>query len=390
MHSLDQSAYIPEILVVDDSPDMLMVMKELMLSAGYRVRSANNGKQALELMHEDLPDLVLLDVQMPELDGYEVCKRLKADRETTDIPVIFLTGLNELDNITYAFELQAADYIVKPFRSNEVISRVKTHLELRAFQLRLEEMCLVRTRQLQEEVAERRLAEAELQESRQQLRRLGGHLEAVREAERARIAREIHDDLGQSLTVARIDLSRMKNQLGDSRENTEQQINTIISVLDQAATTARAISENLRPGMLDLIGLGPAIDHHVNRFSEMTGIPFTLDMSNNGDFFVDDQVGIAIFRILQEALANVARHARASQVAVQLVELGNELVLIVQDDGCGIQPQHVDKARSHYGLLGMSERANLLGGHVSIDSAPGKGTRVEACLPVEPRDMRPI
>ncbi|MEY4640306.1 MAG: hypothetical protein RLZZ227_300 [Pseudomonadota bacterium] len=376
--------HVPEVLIVDDTHEMRQMLGDLMTEAGYRVRHASDGTQALMSIYASLPDLVLLDVRMPTMDGYEVCKYLKADTATADIPVIFMSAMSDIQDITQAFELQAVDYIVKPFRSAEVLSRVKTHLDLRALQLRLEEMCFVRTRQLADEVLERRQAEQELLESQQQLRRLSGHIQEVREAERASIAREIHDELGQSLTVVRIDLTRLKGHLDAPRERIESQIDIVLQVLEQAANTARAISENLRPGMLDLIGLGPAIENHLKRFGEMTGIRCVLNMSNKGEFFVDDRVAIAIFRILQEALTNIARHARATLVTVQVVELGSELMLIVQDDGCGIAPQHIESGKTHYGLFGMSERAKLLGGQFVIDSEPGKGTRIEASLPIEP------
>jgi signal transduction histidine kinase len=382
MQETQHSRIDADILIAEDAPHMLQLLAILMTSAGYTVRKATNGKEAMALLGETLPDMVLLDANMPVMDGFEVCRRLKADAATADIPVIFLSGLDEAQDITKAFELQAVDYIVKPYRPAEVLSRVRTHLELRALRLRLEEMVHTRTRQLQDEVLERRQAEADLLESRQQLSRLGGHMEDVREAERAHIAREIHDELGQSLTVARIDLTRLRNHLDEPPAAIQAQIDAIVELLEQASNTARAISENLRPGMLDLIGLGPAIEHHVKRFGGMTGITCIVKMSNGGEFFVDDRVAIAIFRILQEALTNIARHAQAGEVNVHLVELGTEIILIVQDNGRGMPSSLSQDARSHYGLLGMRERARLLGGHVVIDSAPGKGTRIEASLPV--------
>ncbi|MCI0491357.1 MAG: response regulator, partial [Planctomycetes bacterium] len=355
-----------EVLIVEDTLPSLTLLSELMQGAGYVVRQAQDGEMALLTVRSKLPDLILLDVRMPGIDGFEVCRRLKADPATAGVPVIFLSALQDVEAKVNGFRVGAVDYVTKPYQPEEVMSRVRTHLELRNLQLRLGQMCELRTQQLQQEVAERRNVELELRESRQKLRELTGHLEDVREEERARIAREIHDELGQSLTVARIDLTRLGARLDEPREKSRKYVEQIIAVLDQAADMARSISENLRPGMLDLLGLGPAIEHHVVRFKEMTGLNCSLEMDDLGGFDVDDRVATAAFRILQEALTNVARHAKAKNVEIHVVDLGTELVVIVQDDGVGMATKATGGKTGRYGLLGMSERAQLLGGSLVI------------------------
>jgi signal transduction histidine kinase len=326
------------------------------------------------------PDLLLLDIHMPGLDGFEVCRRLKAASDTADIPVIFLSAEQDVETKVNCFKLGAMDYITKPFQPEEVLSRVAVHLELRHLQQNLNAMCEQRTRELQQEVIERRRAEAELYESRQQLRELTGHLQEVREVERARIAREIHDELGQALSVARIHLTRLRDRLDEPRTDMERQVNSIIDVLEQASDTARSISENLRPGMLDLLGLGPAIKHHVQHFSEATGIRCLLHMNEQQECQIEDRVAIAAFRILQEALTNVARHAQARTVDIHVFKQDQEMVLTIVDDGQGLQAKPKG-TRGSYGLLGMKERAELLGGSLRITSHPGQGVNVEARLP---------
>ncbi|MCG8312140.1 MAG: response regulator [Pseudomonadales bacterium] len=372
--------YLNEILIVEDTPGSLSLLTELIHGAGFIARQAQDGEMALFSVQCKCPDLILLDVRMPGIDGFEVCRRLKQDPKTAKVPVIFLSALQDTEVKVKGLQLGAVDYVSKPYEPEEVLQRVRTHLELRNLQSRLGEMCNQRTHQLQDEIVERKNAEAKLRESRQKLRELTGYLQDIREQERKSIAREIHDELGQSLTVARIDLTRLTSRLDEPTEKIKESIEGVISVVEEAANTARSISENLRPGMLDLLGLGPALEHHVARFKESTGISCSLHMSNRGEFNVADRVATTIFRILQEALTNVARHAKATLVDIQVADLGEEIVVIVQDDGVGISADKKNK-RSSYGLLGMSERVALLGGHVSIDSEAGKGTRVEASVP---------
>lgn len=378
MPSTDK-AYCLDILIIEDIPAPLASLADLMADNGYHVRQCRDGKEAWRLLQINIPALILLDVQSTEITGYDICRQLKAKLNTV-IPVIFISASHDIQSIKLAFEQHVVDYIVKPYDATELLSRVKMHLKIRALQLHQDVNGADQAQLLQIEIAQRRQAEAGLLASRQQLRQLTGHLQTIREEERARIAREIHDDLGQSLTVASIDLVKLKSHVADQSGDIEQQIDDIIEVLEHAANTARAISENLRPGMLDILGLGPAIEHHVQRFSARTGICCKLSMTNEGDFAVTEQISIAIFRIVQEALTNVARHAQASHITIQLADLGRELMLIVQDDGRGMSSE--PSAQRHFGLLGMRERVALLGGQIAIGSKEGKGTRIEACIPV--------
>jgi PAS domain S-box-containing protein len=232
------------------------------------------------------------------------------------------------------------------------------------------------------DMTERKRAEEELLGSQQKLRELSGHLEEVREAEQARIAREIHDELGQLLTLARIDLVRIISMLSEPKEKIEEELKTLIGILERTADVARTISENLRPGMLDALGLGAALEHHIARFSEATGISCSFEL-NRGELIVDSKVATAVFRIVQEALTNVARHSEAQCVNIQLVDLGSEILVIIQDDGRGM-PEGAGVLKRTYGLLGMKERVTLLGGTLQIESAPGSGTRIEASIPTKP------
>jgi PleD family two-component response regulator len=135
----NQQAFIHDILIVDDTPENLTVLRQMLTEQNYMVRPALNGEIAIKAVNTSSPDLILLDIRMPGMDGYEVCKQLKSDEKTSGIPVIFISALNELDDKIKAFSLGGVDYITKPFQAEEVLARVKTHLTLRSLQKSIED-----------------------------------------------------------------------------------------------------------------------------------------------------------------------------------------------------------------------------------------------------------
>lgn len=231
-----------------------------------------------------------------------------------------------------------------------------------------------------QDITERKRAEQELQDSRRQLQELSAFLQQVREDERTRIARELHDELGQALTALRIDLNWLDEKLPGREQKIDDKLSAMLGVVDKTVDAVRRISEDLRPGMLDDLGLAAAIEHHAEKFSEQTGITCTLSM-NREDFNLDDRVATTLFRVLQESLTNVARHAKATAVSVVLEARAGDILLAVQDNGCGLPVASAPKKKT-YGLLGMKERIKLLGGMLDISGAPGQGTRIAATIPL--------
>ena len=355
-----------EVLIVEDTLASLQLLSDLLTQAGYSVRQAQDGEMALFSARERPPELVLLDIRMPGINGYEVCRSLKADLRTRDVPVIFLSALHETEDKVQGFKLGAVDFIAKPFQPDEVLARVRTHIELRRLQTGLEQ-------RVRERTADYEQSERKLQESWQQLQELTGFLQTVREENRTRIAREIHDELGQSLTALRIDLAWLGNRC-DGDPLISKRLNSAHLLLVKTLEAVRRISEDLRPGMLDDLGLAAAIENHVAKFTENSGIPCALTM-NREEFEIGDGMATAIFRLIQEALTNVARHASARNVSVEILDDVDTIHLMVQDDGCGLSPP-VD--RKTFGLLGMRERVKMFGGKFEMTSAPGKGTRIDA------------
>ncbi|WP_460837116.1 sensor histidine kinase [Noviherbaspirillum agri] len=230
-----------------------------------------------------------------------------------------------------------------------------------------------------QDITERKRAEHEVRESRRRLEELSAFLQQVREDERTRIARELHDELGQALTALRIDLVWLNDKLPQREKKVDDKLAAMLALVEKTVDAVRRISEDLRPGMLDDLGLAAAIEHHVSKFAEQTGIACELSMSRD-HYELDERMATALFRVLQESLTNVARHAQASKVTVQLQDLRDEMLLIVRDDGRGL-PEPAAGRKKTYGLLGMHERVKLLGGLLDISSSPGKGTRIEASIP---------
>ncbi|MQA19490.1 sensor histidine kinase [Rugamonas rivuli] len=228
-------------------------------------------------------------------------------------------------------------------------------------------------RQLMLEVVERKRAEAALHESREQLRKLAEHLEVVKEEERTRIARDIHDELGQNLLALRIDISMLSTRTSARHARLHQRVDAVLENVDTTISSVRGIMNDLRPAVLDL-GLQAALEWQVGEFRKRSGLACKLVLPADAVFAViAPAMEIVLFRSLQEALSNVRRHAGASRVDVTLRRKGGRLLFIVSDDGIGIAPQHRGKSES-FGLIGMAQRAASLGGHLDIGKyAPGSG-----------------
>ncbi len=233
------------------------------------------------------------------------------------------------------------------------------------------------------DVTGKRRAEDELRESQKQLRALSAHLQTIREDERTGIARELHDELGQSLTALKMDLASIRGMCAggpDARKAAVQKIDAASQVADGMIHTVRRISSELRPGMLDDLGLFPAIEWLAQDFSQRTGISVRI-ASEIGSVALDRAQSTAIFRILQETLTNVARHSKATEVSGLVRESGGAFELEIRDNGKGF-PLSILHEASSLGLIGMRERAGSVGGSIEFLSAPGDGTTVRLRVPL--------
>ena len=228
------------------------------------------------------------------------------------------------------------------------------------------------------DLSEMKRAEQELRASSEQLRNLAAHLLSVREEERARISREVHDELGQSLTAVKMDLAWLAGRLPRSNGQMLKRIRSALRLTDTIFQSIRRISTELRPAVLDL-GLAAAVDWQVQEFQARSGIQCKVRLLTRE--VVASNASTAMFRIFQETLTNVARHAKATRAEVVLQKQRDRLVLLIRDNGRGFDQASPSLSKS-LGLLGMRERAAILGGRVNISSAPGKGTTVTAWIPL--------
>jgi PAS domain S-box-containing protein len=230
------------------------------------------------------------------------------------------------------------------------------------------------------DITDRKCAEEQLKISEQQLHQLAGYLQTVREDERTTMAREIHDELGQALTAMKMDIVWLTHRLSKSDDALQKRLAATIELINATINTVRKLATQLRPGILDDLGLTAALEWQAQEFQARTGILCEFDhLAENLE--LEPARATAVFRICQEALTNVARHAQATKVGISLQQGTLDLVLEVTDNGRGITDNELANPHS-LGLLGMRERAFLLGGNFSIKGRPNRGTTVTAQIPL--------
>jgi signal transduction histidine kinase len=350
------------LLLEDSERDALLIAHELR-NHEYTLwlKRVMTEKGFLSSLKEQSWDVILADYSLPQFGAIAALKLLQ--KSGLDVPFIIVSGAIGEETAVAAMKAGAHDYIMK-----DKLTRLVPALE--------REMRDAKVRH------ERKQAEVELRNSRDQLRALAARLQAVREEERKLIARDIHDELGQSLTAFKLGLSWIRGRLESddaSKRQALQKISEMTGLVDATFKTVRKLCTELRPEILDGLGLSAAIEWQAHEFSRRTGIRCAVTTQADGLTLDPDQT-TAAFRIFQEILTNVARHSHASRVNVRLESTGKEVILEASDNGRGIRENEIDGTKS-LGLVGMRERALLLGGALQLRGAPGKGTIVTVRLP---------
>ncbi len=385
----------PKVLVVNDHAASLLALGSLLTSPPdgneYEVITARSGEEALrQVLNHDFA-VILLDVSMPGMDGFETAEAIHSHPRSASIPIIFITAqfADEMHRLK-GYQKGAVDYLFVPVIPQILQTKVSVFVELAKRNLQLQNktqelaelnhtLQVQRMRDLQH-IAERQTAEEALRQSREELRMLASHQEQIKEDERKRIAREIHDELGQNLLALRIDISMLYERTSNNHPRLNAKVYNVLTQIDTTMKSMRAIINNLRPSVLDL-GLNAAIEWQVQEFRRRTGIGCQLRMGKH-DLHLDDKRATALFRILQESLSNVIRHAQASRVDIELQERGNTVLMRVMDNGIGTYPGCRRKSNS-FGLVGIKERISSLGGELLINTAQDKGMSLTICIPVE-------
>jgi len=385
--------FTPKVLLVNDDAASLLALASLLDTEGngYSVITARSGEEALRQVLKHDFAVILLDVSMPGMDGFETAEAIHSHPRSASVPIIFITAhyADEMNRLK-AYQKGAVDYLFTPIIPQILQTKVSVFVELARNNLQLQRQKLELeqlNRDLQQQrkqdldhINERRQAEEALRQSQEELRQLASYQERIKEDERKRIAREIHDELGQNLLALRIDIAMLHARTGSTHPKLNKKVHAVLEHIDSTMKAMRAIINNLRPTVLDL-GLNAAIEWQVKEFQRRTGIACELVMPDV-ELTVDDDRATALFRILQESLNNVFRHARATKTKIELRTLGDKLMMTVADNGVGIFPGCRRKANS-FGLVGIKERISTLGGELRIDTAPDSGTALMISVPLQ-------
>jgi signal transduction histidine kinase len=357
------------ILIVDDDAQTRLALRELLRSPDRHIVVAGSGEEALRhVLKEDFA-VILLDARMTGMDGFETARLIRERERSRHIPIIFLTGAYE-DTLSAfrGYEVGAVDYLLKPVVPEVLRSKIAVFIELHSHNVALAR-----------EVQERKLVEQELRRSEEGLRAFAARIQSVREEERTRIAREIHDELGQSLTGLKMDLSWLAKHLPKDNPETAKKLSGMFALIDATVKLVRRIAAGLRPQVLDDVGLVGALKWQAREFQTRTGLRCRTELPGD-DVVLEQEQATAVFRIFQEVLTNVARHAKATRVDIDLQLNGENLTLKIADNGRGIEASELEGQQS-LGLLGIRERALLFGGTVDIKGAKNKGTTVTVMIP---------
>jgi signal transduction histidine kinase len=225
-----------------------------------------------------------------------------------------------------------------------------------------------------------KLGELEVKRAQQQLLELSSHIQDAKEQERLRIAREVHDEIGSLLTAIRMDMSWLTQRLPKDNPALSAKAKTIAELVDRAITSASNLAHSLRPGFLDCFGLSAAIEIEAQEFSKRSGVSCTVTKSQD-NIELPEAYSITLFRICQETLNNILKHAKAKNVQIEIVRGTDHLEMVISDDGVGFGETARNKPRS-FGLRGIQERVAHLGGTLTIASTPGRGTQISIYVPI--------
>lgn len=367
---MDSTSPQASILVVDDDTRSRVALQELLQSAGHSVVLAESGEEALRCVLKQDFAVILMDARMPGLDGFTTARTIRERERSRATPIIFLTGAYEdLSSMFRGYQAGAVDYIVKPLVPEVLRFKISIFVDL-----------YNKNAALTREIADRKRAEENLKKSEENLRALAAHLQSVREEEWTRIAREIHDELGQTLTGLKMDLTWVVNRLPSDRKALTARAKSMFDLIDSTIQSVRKIASRLRPEVLDELGLAAAIGWQAKDFRKRTGIRCKLSLPPDR-LGLDRERATAAFRIFQELLTNVARHANATRIDVTMRAESGVLLLAVEDNGKGIAASAIDSPKS-LGLLGMRERLLPFGGKMQIAGSQDKGTKVLVSIPL--------
>jgi two-component system sensor histidine kinase/response regulator len=362
----------PTVLAVDDSPVDLELIVGHLSSRHLRMETALDGEEALRKAESVHPDLILLDVMMPGMSGFETCRELKHRGHLRDVPVIFVTDLSDPQNKVRGFEVGGVDYVTKPIEANELCARVDTQLRLQSYRQGLEGLVASRTAELQQKNRELDIEVAER-------RRLQSAYLTAADNERRYLAQELHDGLGQDLVGAALMLDGAMGDLKAQRPITVARLARMGLAIRNAVKVARDIAHGLAPLSSTAGGLLEALHALRDRMGGSPGLNIELDVDPRAVDVVSQPARDQLYRIAQEAASNAMKHARANRIKIGLNVIDGAVRLEIADDGCGMSCGR--SVLPGLGLHTMRDRAASIGGTLQLVPGKERGTVVICEVP---------
>ncbi|MDE3194700.1 MAG: response regulator, partial [Acidobacteriota bacterium] len=358
---------------------------------GHTVRAMSHAREALRVARQSRPDLIISDLLMPDMDGFEFVRQLRTVPEIRATRIIFFTANHGLESAEALAEACGVSHILpKPSPQKDILDAVRSILgsepqpavaPAAAFERQharvLNDKIFEQVRELEETNEKLRLSEA-------QLHRLTARLQSAHEEERTRVARYLHDELGQMLTALRMTCALLSARMPRERADLAEYVESCEKLTDEMVVAVQRLATDLRPGVLDL-GLPGALEWQLREFENRSGIRCAIELPGE-EPALDSTCATELFRIFQETLTNVARHSGATLLDVSLDCQDGNVTLRVRDNGRGITREEQSSQRA-IGLLGMRERASLIGGSLSIAGESGAGTTVSVTAPVRPLEL---
>ncbi len=340
------------ILIVDDDPVIIKLYQVILRKEGFELEIAETGEDMLKAVARQKPDVILLDVILPDSTGLDLCTQVRRNPEYVGIKIILVSGMEITPaQVAEGIETGADDYLTKPFDPKELLARIKNCLKLK-------------------------IVEEELRDKNKELQELARHLQNVREDERKFLAREVQEELGQLAAALKMDVDWLALNLPDIPEIQQKRMSHASSTAKTIIQTIRKIASALRPSMLDELGMNASLEWLCKEFITTHGIPCRFDPAYD-DEGLSIELKTAFFRITQEALRNIAQHANASKVRISAEVNEKEVRLQISDNGNGFDTA---QQKNTMGLIGIRERAMAVNGQLTIDSKPGNGTIVSVIV----------
>ncbi len=354
-----------KILIVDDQQIIQELIKAVLVKnmPGYQILLAFSGQEAIKIAKEQLPETILLDIIMPEMDGYEVCRTLKNDKLTKHIPILLVSALgqNSEDRIL-GLNAGADAFLSKPFDNIELLLQVKVMLRIKD----AEDLLRKRNETLEIFI--------------KKLKKLNSELTLVEERERRRIAEYLHDGIGQILALTHMKLSSIKDM--PQSPKLQKIVSESSDLINDAIIKSRLLTYDLSPPILYELGLIPAIRWKLGQIESKYGID-TVFKNGKDILGIKNDIRILLYRIISELLTNIVKHANAKYIEIEIKKDKKYIYITVLDNGQGFdyKPDYELNGQGGFGLFSINERLDSLSGRLVIESETKKGTKAIVIIP---------